>query len=92
VKLASAGIEWYTLEITTTPAVASWQASFDSGTTWKDSTQVGTDGFFRWLVAGPAATGIGTAAVLQAGSTTPLVRATSAPEVIVRSGPRIDVG
>ena len=51
---------------------------------------VGTDGFFRWLVAGPTAPA-GTATVLPLGSTTPLVRATANPETIIRSAPRIDV-
>jgi len=90
VKLPSAGTEFYALEIDTTPAVTSWEASFDAGTTWKTSTTVGTDGFFRWLVAGPTAPA-GTATVLPLGSTTPLVRATANPETIIRSAPRIDV-
>ena len=89
-KLPSAGVEYYALEITTTPAVAGWEASFDDGTSWKPSTTVGTDGFYRWLVAGPRATA-GSATVLPLGRTTPLVRATGSPEVILRSAPEIDV-
>jgi hypothetical protein len=82
--------EWYALEITTTPAVTAWEASFDNGTTWAASTAVGTDGFSRWLVAGPNADPTG-AKVLPLGRTVPLVRATQNPEVIVRDAPRIDV-
>ena len=89
-KLPSAGTEFYALEIDTTPAVTSWEASFDAGTTWTASTAVGTDGFFRWLVAGPSAPA-GSGTVLPIGSTIPRVRATSSPETIIRSAPRIDV-
>ena len=82
--------EWYALEITTTPTVTAWQASFDGGTTWASSTAVGTDGYSRWLVAGPNADPTG-ATVLALGRTVPLVRATENPEVVVRKAPPIDV-
>ena len=51
--LDRAAREYYALEISTTPDVAAWEASFDDGTTWVPSTTVGTDGYYRWLVAGP---------------------------------------
>jgi hypothetical protein len=70
--------------------VTAWEASFDNGTTWAASTTVGTDGFSRWLVAGPNADPTG-ATVLPLGRTVPLVRATQNPEVIVRDAPRIEV-
>lgn len=91
-KLNPTAKEWYALEITTTPAVAGWSASFDGGTTYLASTTVGTDGYFRWLVAGPDADPSG-ATVLPLGRTHPLIRATDNPEVIVRrtSIPPIDV-
>ena len=83
-KLTRASREWYALEIATTPAVTSWDASFDGGTTWLASTTVGADGYFRWLVAGPDADPTG-AVVLAAGRTMPLLRATENPEVIIRN-------
>lgn len=90
-KLDRAAREWYTLEITTTPAVASWECSFNGGTSYVASTTVGSDGFFRWLVAGPDATP-GTATVLPLGRTHPVIRATDNPEIIVRrKPPEIDV-
>lgn len=81
-KLAKASKEWYALEITTTPAVTSWDASFDGGTNWLPSTTVGTDGYFRWLVAGPDADPTG-ATALPVGRTLPMLRATENPEVVV---------
>ena len=89
-KLNPRAREWYALEITTSPAVTSWDASFDGGTTWQSSTAVGTDGYFRWLVAGPQADPTG-ATVLKAGRTLPEVRATENPEIVVRDAPPIDV-
>lgn len=82
--------EWYTLEITTTPTVTTWEASFDGGDTYVASTTVGADGYFRWLVAGPDADP-GTAEVLPLAVTVPLVRSTENPELIVRSAPKIVV-
>jgi hypothetical protein len=91
VKLAPTAREWYALEITTTPAVTAWECSFDDGDTWVASTTVGSDGYFRWLVAGPTATP-GTATVLPLGRTQPVIRATENPEIIVRrKPPQIDV-
>lgn len=82
--------EWYALELATEPAVTGWEASFDAGVTWVASTAVGTDGYFRWLVAGPDADP-GTAIVLPVGTTQPLVRAVENPEIVVRGAPQIDV-
>ena len=95
-RLHPTAVEWYPLEITTDPAVSAWEASFDNGATWVASTTVGTDGYSRWLVAGPDATSPGTAIVLPLGRTSPRIRATDSPEVIVRTSvdgvPTIDVG
>ena len=86
--LDRAAREYYALEISTTPDVAAWEASFDDGTTWVPSTTVGTDGFYRWLVAGPdVAPGEG--ATILAASVVPIVRATDSPEIIPRPGPGI---
>lgn len=84
--------EFYTLTIATTPAVTSWDASFDNGATWTTGTPVpGQADTFRWLIAGPAAT-IGSAvAVITGWSIVPKVRATANPELVVRSAPRITV-
>lgn len=91
-NLDPAAREWYALEITTTPAVSGWEASFNGGASYLASTAVGSDGFFRWLVAGPDADPAG-ATVLPLGRTRPMIRATDNPEVIVRksSVPPIDV-
>lgn len=89
-QLNRRAVEWYALEITTDPAVTGWEASFDDGASWKASTAVGTDGWSRWLVAGPDAATPGTAVVLAA-TVRPLVRATENPEVVVRDAPRIYV-
>lgn len=86
-QLNSRAREFYTLTITTTPAVAAWEASFDGGTTWFAGTPSGSS--LRWLVAGRDAT-VGTAvAQLQQNVTLPLVRATDTPEVLVRGAPSI---
>lgn len=91
-RLSPAAREFYVLEITTTPGVASWDASFDGGTTWATFTVVGTDGYFRWLVAGPSSTSNpGGTIVLPLGRTVPRIRATDNPEVVIRRGPPIDV-
>ena len=86
--LDRAAREFYALEISTTPDVAAWEASFDDGTTWVPSTTVGTDGYYRWLVAGPdVAPGEG--ATVLAASVVPIVRAIDSPEIIPRPGPGI---
>lgn len=78
--------EYYTLAITTDPAVTSgWEASFDGGTTWVAGT-VTTSGT-SWLVAGAQADPTGATVIAQ--TTEPIIRATQAPEVIVRKAPRI---
>lgn len=82
--------EWYALQIVTAPAVTSWDASFDGGATYTTFTAVGTDGYYRWLVAGPTATP-GSAKVLPLGRTHPLIRATDTPEIVVRDAPSINV-
>lgn len=84
--------EFYTLTITTTPAVTSWDASFDNGGTWFTGAAVaGQADTFRWLVAGPTATVGAAVAVIGAWSVLPKVRATSSPEIVVRDAPRITV-
>lgn len=90
-NLKPEGKEYYTLTITTTPAVTSWDASFDGGTTWATGAPVaGQTDTYQWLVAGANAPAGGTtpAAVLTR-TVQPEVRATSTPETIVRDAPRI---
>ena len=92
-KMRPEARKWYALGIVTEPAepaVTGWEASFDSGATWLASTVVGTDGLWRWLVAGPAADPTG-ATALPLGRTVPLVRATANPEIEVEKAPPIDV-
>lgn len=86
-NLRKDGREWYALEIETSPPVAAWEASFDNGATWLASTTVGTDGWSRWLVAGPNVDPTG-ATVLSA-NCKPVVRAIDNPEIIPRLGPGI---
>jgi hypothetical protein len=86
------GREHYAVQITTAPAVgaAAWEASFDEGGTWSPAT-VDTDAdgdWSTWLVAGDAAT-VGAAVAVIGHDTTPLVRATDTPEVLVRRAPPI---
>lgn len=52
-KLPSTGREYYALEITTSPAVAAWEASFDGGATWVAGALDLVGNLWRWLVAGP---------------------------------------
>jgi hypothetical protein len=77
--------EYYSLAIVTDPAVASWEASFDGGTTFVAGEVDGAN--TRWLLAGPDADP--GAAIVIAATVTPSVRATDAPEVIVRDAPRV---
>lgn len=87
------GREFYDQTITTAPAVAGWEASFDGGTTYVAGEEVEIDPpvtgalRMRWLVAGPLADP-GTAEVISA-DLVPLLRATDNPELIVRKGPKI---
>lgn len=84
--------EFYTLTITTEPAVTSWDASFDGGANWTTGeTVAGVADTFRWLVAGPDAPVGAAVAVITGRLVVPKVRATSAPEIVVRSAPRITV-
>ena len=73
------------LLLTTTPAVTTWEASFDSGVTWLTGTPVGGQAnTYRWLVAGSGVT-IGSAVVqLGVGSYIVHIRAVDAPELEVR--------
>lgn len=83
--------EFYSLEITTSPAVSGgWEASFDEGATWDAGTTATVDGVAvtRWLVAGALAT-VGTAVAVITDNVTPLIRATESPEIVVRDAPRI---
>lgn len=88
--------EFYVLQITTSPQIAAWQASFDGEGTWVDGEAVpATDDEFRWLVSGPDfdPTGqvVADSEALPLGSTTPIVRASDNPEVIYRKAPKITV-
>lgn len=86
------GREHYDINITTTPPITAWEASFDQGATWVTGTALtGEDvGWFRWLIAGPDADP-GTAIVLPLGSCTPLGRGIDTPEIVVRDLPRITI-
>jgi hypothetical protein len=75
--------EYYSLAIVTDPAVASWEASFDGGTTFVAGEVDGAN--TRWLLAGPDVDP-GTATVLAA-SVHPMVRAADTPEIVVRDAP-----
>lgn len=70
--------------LVTTPAITSWEMSFDDGVTWfAGSTVPGSPDNYRWLVAGDGVA-IGTAIVqLGAGEYELLVRAVSDPELEV---------
>lgn len=88
--------EFYVLQITTAPQLASWEASFDGEVTWVAGELVSpaTD-VFRWLVSGPNFNPTGqvtaTSSELALGKTVPIVRAADNPEVIYRKAPGITV-
>lgn len=91
--------EYYVVQIDTVPALAGWEASFDGGTTWRAGELVaGTTNRWRWLLAGPTfdpagAPALGGATVTTVPATTsPLLRATDAPAVVVSDGPVVRVG
>ena len=81
--------EFYELQITTSPPVASWEASFDGGLTWEVGEPLGGD-TFRWKLAGPAIA-IGDAVATIDTVCVPQVRASSNAEVIIREAPSIQV-
>lgn len=83
--------EFYVQQISSTPPLTGWVASFDGGVTWVTGEPVpSTNDRWRWLVAGPKYDGSGptnvTAVVLTAGVTRPLLRALDNPEVPVERG------
>lgn len=86
-RLHVQGIEYYKLELVTIPAVSAWEATFDHGVTWISG--VASGGLFQWLVAGPSAAPSGAVTIQH--STDPRVRATDAPETIIREAPRISI-
>ena len=90
-RLHRQGREFYTLAITTSPAVAAaWEASFDGGATWAAGQAAG-DGW-RWLVRGPMCPDDPTyPAALVARSLYPLVRAFDHPELVIRNAPIITI-
>ncbi len=90
-ELTRWGKEWYALEIATEPPVDAWEASFDDGETWHGSTEVGTDGWSNWLVAGTEADPAEAVAILPRGRTKPKIRGVDNPEIIVREPPYINV-
>jgi hypothetical protein len=99
VNLNRSGREYYSLAITTTASSGSpipasgWEASFDGGTTWFAATVITENSvdYSAWLVAGDRAA-VGTAVAVLSTTTSPLVRATDNPEIVVRSAPIIAVG
>lgn len=88
-KLQPTGRDHYRLGIQTSPAVNSWEASFDEGTTFEAPTPDGE--LFSWLVQGPDAPGGVDAITLPRGRTTPVLRAVDGQVIVVRDGPPIDV-
>lgn len=93
-QLSPIGREWWKVQISTDPPVASWSASFDGGETWVTGEAVaGEDDTYRWLVNGkdfdPADYPAATSATIPFGGFRPLLRAVDNPEVLVDYGPRI---
>lgn len=90
-RLHRQGREFYTLAITTNPAVgAAWEASFDAGSTWTPGQPA--DEGWRWLVRGPACPDDPTyPAALVTRSLYPLVRAVDHPELVIRNAPIITI-
>lgn len=89
-NLSRYGVEYYDPDPQTTPALTGWQASFDNGETWVDSTEHPDTERPVWLVAGAEATTPGDAIVLTA-TVKPHLLALDDPETIVRTGPTINV-
>lgn len=83
--------EFYTLVITTMPAVSGgWEASFDHGVTWTAGIAAG-DGW-RWLVRGPGCPDDPAYPSSPVARTVhPLVRAVDHPELVVRNAPLISI-
>ena len=93
-NLPPSGIEFYVLELVTTPPLDpdAWEASFDAGETWHQAdVDAETPTLSRWLLAGPSATSVPVDAITVPASCLPLVRAEANPEVIVRAAPRIHI-
>jgi hypothetical protein len=90
-RLRATERDWYTLEISSDPAVGvAWEASFDREVTWVAPTIV--TGLHRWLVAGDkyvADPGDTTPAVVITRTTTPMLRAVAAPVTAKRLAPTI---
>lgn len=86
--LSRHGKEYLELTLSTTPAVDGWEATFDDGDTWTAGTEVtvGDETRYRWLLAGSLADTTDAVAVLEPGIHVVVVRATSNPEIIARSG------
>ena len=83
------GRDWYDLEITTTPAATSVDASFDSGKTWVAGESV--TGGFRWMVAGPSHVPEGSPPAYTTVTETmePLLRFPTNPQRKIERGPLI---
>jgi hypothetical protein len=91
-KLPRAGREYYRLQIITVPQINAWDASFDNGSTWVTGTYDNVAAQMTWLVRGPLYVPPGgdvAVSSLISADCKPLVRATSNPEVIIRSAPEI---
>ena len=86
-RLSRQGVEFLRLQLTTAPVVTgTWEASFDSGTTWVTGVTDTVDTTVtEWLVAGPSAIAPDATATVLTATTYPLVRLRHAPEVVVRS-------
>lgn len=85
--------KWYSLAISTTPEITSWDASFDGGETWVagESATVDEVDVTRWLVAGDLAPTDDEQEVAATLTRTvhPRVRGISAPEIEIEDAPKI---
>lgn len=92
--LPKLGREYYRVQITTDPQIDTWEISFDHGVTWFALEPDGTTGYSKILVAGPGYVNPqGDVAVYIEldSSVVPYVRAQDAPEVIIRTTPKIEL-
>lgn len=90
--LPPSGSEFYDLTIVTVPQITGWEASFDGGVTWVAAVTDGNDNtHYKWLLAGPTCVGEDVSAVQITTDVQPLVRATAAPEIVVRKAPYVSL-
>ena len=89
-RLHRSARKYFTLDITTSPAISAWELSVDGGSTWVAATLTGDS--FSWLISGPdfdPTTAPDASSMAVAGTVKPLLRATDYPEVLVEDAPMI---